>query len=348
MKILVTGGHLTPAYSFIEEAQLHHTTVEVIGSLGPGSLEASEFAKLGVTYHSIFPLKYNRFQKLASILKFPLIIYPLLQAAVHLIQFRPDRVLVFGGYTALPVAAAAFFLQIPVYLHEQTRAAGLANRIISRFATGCATSYQDTSGLDHHKNKLVTGNLLRRIIWNPPANPSFNLTGPKPILFITGGNQGSAVILQVLEPLLSQLTAQYQLVVQFGNHHPTQTLNSTIVAKPWFGVEDMAWLLSHSKIVICRGGANTTAELMVFGTPAIIIPLPIASQDEQAKNAAAIANSGSGLVISQTQLTEESLLAAIRQIESDYSAFKANAKNLSRLQDATAAHKLYQFVSSSP
>jgi UDP-N-acetylglucosamine--N-acetylmuramyl-(pentapeptide) pyrophosphoryl-undecaprenol N-acetylglucosamine transferase len=345
MEIVVTGGHLTPAYGFIEEAQSRNSRVTVIGALGNDSVEAQEFAKLNVGYHSIYPVKYNRYKKIYSILRLPLIVVPILQSIRLLKKIQPSVVVVFGSFNAVPVAIAAKFLRINVYLHEQTRTVGLANRIISHIAQACAVSYADTPGLGACSRTVYTGNVLRRSIWYPPQQPSFTLPSSKPVLFITGGNQGSAVILKTIEPLIEALSKTYQLIIQHGNNQPPAAPGTDVLFKKWFDVTDVSWLLANARMVITRGGANTTAEIMAIGVPAIIIPLPNASQNEQEKNAAIIAAHNGGIIISQQHFNRHSLSHAIEEIENNYQTYRSSAKKLVQFQQKTAAAKLYTCIS---
>lgn len=343
MKITVTGGHLTPAYAFIEQAQTHDAIIEVIGASGQNSLEATVLRQLHVPYHSILPIKFDRLHKLRSLLKLPLITIAIAQSYTILLHSRPDRVLVFGSFNAVPVAIAAKLLNIPCYLHEQTHVMGLANRLISHFVTGCAVSYSESKRFVRHHNVKVTGNLLRKNIWHPPPKPSFTLPSHKPILYITGGNQGSAAILTATNSIISQLTASYQLIIQHGKV-TLPTVDSRILAQSWFDVDDVSWILAHAHIVISRGGANTTAELMAAAAPSIIIPLPHASHQEQIINASFIAKHHAAIVLPQHELTGQTLYAAITQMETDYEAYKRAAQHLKSMQNPAAAEQLYDFI----
>jgi len=248
---------------------------------------------------------------------------------------------VFGSFTAIPVALAARLLHIPFYLHEQTRTVGLANRLICRFAAGCAYSYPESISKLHCTNKLHTGNLVRPLLWHPSAKPPFSIPAHKPILFVTGGNQGSKALVDVCLLIAKELSKKYQIILQTGK---IQAKSNLALIRPWFPAEQMAWLLHRSRIVICRGGANTIAEIMIAGTPAVIIPLPNSSGDEQSKNANLIHQNQAGVLLDQAKLNPESLLQAINTIESAYPAYKQAAKKLKQLQNPHAAESFYQFV----
>ena len=70
-------------------------------------------------------------------------------------------------------------------------------------------------------------------------------------------------------------------------------------------------------LVICRAGATTLAELAAAGTPAILVPLPTATDDHQRKNAEVVAQAGAAEVIEERELTGDSLAAAITGLIGD-------------------------------
>ncbi len=343
MKIVLTGGHLTPAYAFSEIAQANQDKVIMIGSLDSDSIESQEMAKVGVEYRHISTIKYDRHHKFISFLKLPALIFSISQSIQILKQFRPNIVVTFGSYNAVPVAIAAYCLHIPFVTHEQTQTMGFANRLLVRWASVKAISYESTKSAYGDNSTIVTGNIVRKDIWVPPTKPPFECNQNKPILFITGGNQGSQAIIDAIMPMLDSWNNQYQLVIQYGKtSFAADKLPNGIYCKPWFSAQETAWLFHHAHLVISRGGANTVAELMVAGTPAVIIPLPNTTGDEQTKNAEILARNTAGIVIEQSLLNTQLLQTSLDQVEQNYSQYASNAKQLRSLQDEHAADKLYQ------
>jgi UDP-N-acetylglucosamine--N-acetylmuramyl-(pentapeptide) pyrophosphoryl-undecaprenol N-acetylglucosamine transferase len=64
-------------------------------------------------------------------------------------------------------------------------------------------------------------------------------------------------------------------------------------------------------IVICRAGATTLAELAAAGAPAILVPLPTATDDHQRKNAMALVAKGAARMVEQKDLTGERLTTEV-------------------------------------
>jgi UDP-N-acetylglucosamine--N-acetylmuramyl-(pentapeptide) pyrophosphoryl-undecaprenol N-acetylglucosamine transferase len=76
--------------------------------------------------------------------------------------------------------------------------------------------------------------------------------------------------------------------------------------------EDMAERLADAHLFIGRAGASTVAELTAVGRPAILIPLPIATDDHQAANTREIVEAGGARSIRQPRFTGVELAKQIQ------------------------------------
>ena len=79
----------------------------------------------------------------------------------------------------------------------------------------------------------------------------------------------------------------------------------------------MAREMSAADLVVCRAGATTLAEIAAVGRPAILMPLPTATDDHQRKNAEVLARAGAAEVIDQRDLTGARLAARILALARD-------------------------------
>ena len=78
--------------------------------------------------------------------------------------------------------------------------------------------------------------------------------------------------------------------------------------------EDMAERLADAHLFIGRAGASTIAELTAVGRPAILVPLPIATDDHQAANTREIAKAGGARMIRQSNFTAKELAKQIQAL----------------------------------
>jgi UDP-N-acetylglucosamine--N-acetylmuramyl-(pentapeptide) pyrophosphoryl-undecaprenol N-acetylglucosamine transferase len=80
----------------------------------------------------------------------------------------------------------------------------------------------------------------------------------------------------------------------------------------------------------------TIAELQAAGLGALLIPLPVATDDHQTKNAETMVHIGAGRVLQERDLTAESLSASIADLTADRDRMRrmAMAARSARVTDA--------------
>ena len=88
--------------------------------------------------------------------------------------------------------------------------------------------------------------------------------------------------------------------------------------------------IADAHLVIARAGASTIAELTAAGRPAILVPLPSATDDHQTANAREMAKAGGARMIPQDEFTPEALARQIEALAEDPQALaNAAARSLS-------------------
>jgi UDP-N-acetylglucosamine--N-acetylmuramyl-(pentapeptide) pyrophosphoryl-undecaprenol N-acetylglucosamine transferase len=364
--IVITGGHLTPALAMIEEFSKfpRKWKISFIGrqkSQEGSHLISREYIEItkmnNVNFVRINTGKlvrhFSRYA-LASICKFPM---SLIASYKTLKILKPDIILSFGGYVALPVALAAWILKIPIVTHEQTQSLGLANQLIRKLAKKVAYAWVG-KGKKLYANEVVTGNPIRKAFIVPiQASPKW-IIGGKPILFITAGNLGSKIINQIVRNILKELIINYEVVHQCGMGEAGkdkgdlrklklklgQILGKYYHVKRWFSANETSYLMRKSRIVIGRSGANTVYELAFLGAPAILIPLPISAGNEQYENAKILENQGMAVILEQSNLNQPNLLEALRNIEKDYESYKNKAVLMKQNIICNATQKLREVI----
>ncbi|MGD9129078.1 MAG: UDP-N-acetylglucosamine--N-acetylmuramyl-(pentapeptide) pyrophosphoryl-undecaprenol N-acetylglucosamine transferase [Candidatus Woesebacteria bacterium] len=366
MKILISGGHLTPALAFVDYVQASQSNNELVfvgreysqKKLKQKAVEEQEIKKRNLSFIPFSAIRFdgNLFVKFK---KFFLLIISVKRACKVLDQIKPDIFLSFGGYLAVPIAIAAYLKKIPILTHEQTRTIGMANAIIAKLATVLAVSFGETvksfadkKGI-YRKKVYLTGNPIRaEIVKKQKQSPSWmkNKKLDKPLVLITGGNQGSKVINQVVKENLADLLSNYSLLHICGR--PTlannylkelkttaaqlnSELQSRYFVKEWLGEKDLAWIYQNARLAISRSGANTVLELAISNLPSILIPLPFAYKDEQKLNAQWLSDQKAALLLEQKYLDRDSLLQAIANLEDKYQELKENLKKIRPKLDAS-------------
>lgn len=357
-RIFITGGHLTPALAVIDEIRkANEWEIFFVGRKYPlegdkaVSLEYRIIKKLKIPF---LELTTGRFQRrftlytLFSLLKIPI---GFLQSFFYLIKYKPDIILSFGSYLALPVALSGFLLRIPIITHEQTRSAGLANRIIGLLAKRVCISYLSSQKFFPKRKTVLTGNPLRQEIWeNKPA--FWQKSIGQPLLYITGGSLGSHKINVLIEEIIKELLSTFFIIHQTGdskvykdyerlkekrNLLPSD-LKRRYFLRKYIELGEIGWTLNNASLIISRAGANTVAEIISLLKPAILIPLPYAL--EQKENAKIAEEVGLAKVLDEEVLDSQKLLLEIRkfwlkiirkEIKIDKKRYKSYLKNNSTL-----------------
>lgn len=356
MRIVITGGHLTPALAVIEELKDDHQIIFIgrkTASEGDKakSAEAIVIPQLKIPF---FPIQAGRFQRkltpytALALLKIPVGFF---QAFSVLIKNDPDVVLSFGGYVALPVVLSAWLQRIPVITHEQTTETGLANKIIARFAQKVAVAWETSASSFPKKKVIVTGNPIRAQVLNIKREKV-----SKPVIYITGGNQGAHVINSAVEEIVENLVSLGEVYHQTGGseaHHDFERISEKLATLPrevqenyhlakWYSTDELAEILAKATLVIGRSGANTVTELAYLGIPALLIPIPWVTHDEQTKNAQILSSRGAGLILAQKELTGKRLLSTTEIMLKDISQFQKGAQEVKKLIKTDSASKLAQ------
>lgn len=244
------------------------------------------------------------------------------QARKILNELKPLAVVGFGGYPSFPTMAAAILSKRATVIHEQNSVLGRVNRLFANRVKQLATTYSDTRGLKNAPH-VMTGNPVRgaiRALANV-AYPELASDGMLRLLVI-GGSQGASVFSHVIPEAMKLLPPHVRARIRLdqqcraGEIEPVKKayseLGMQVDLAPFF--VDVAARLASAHLVIARAGASTVAELTAAGRPAILVPLPQATDNHQYYNAQAIEDVGGGWVIAQDAFTPQVLADKIETL----------------------------------
>ena len=370
MKILVVaggGGHFAPAIAFIEALPREVAVFLVVRKFSlegdkTVSLEYKTAESLKIPFYSIMTGRLQRvFTKytLFSLFKIPV---GFIQSFFILAKEKPDVIVSFGGYVSVPVTVMGFFNKIPIVIHEQTLGAGLANRIASKFAKKICVSFDTSLRFFPKEKTIVTGNPFRKEInqtqtFKRPLffDEKFD-SDSSPLLYITGGSQGSREINRLIAGCAQKLLKKVRIVHQTGqadNSKDYKVLLATretfspeekkrYIITPFIDSQSVGFVLHYADIIVSRSGMNTITELMVLEKPSLLIPLPSSQGNEQYNNARFFAQTGLGKVLDQDKLTPESLYKEIMEMISNITAYKKRGPAAKALVSQNASKKLVE------
>jgi UDP:flavonoid glycosyltransferase YjiC (YdhE family) len=120
-------------------------------------------------------------------------------------------------------------------------------------------------------------------------------------------------LLQVLEPLFREFPEEYRVVMSMGTPSGGSEPENLgrLIKVPW--LEDRFSVLEACDAVVSRGGHETLMQSICYGKPSAVIPVP--NHPEQYGNARRAESIGVAKLVHQKDLSRETLLAAIQELE---------------------------------
>lgn len=322
MKIVVSGGHITPVLALSSLAKEYGDHLWLVGReyVDNSHQRHSREKQLAHDYHLSWEVlnapKFTSSSPLAIISALTAEIKTVRQAQSLLSKLKPDIVVSFGGYVGFPLILAGRLLRLPTYIHEQTTVPGLANRLAALLANRVGIGFAAAHKYFPKPKTVLVGNPIRTELLEEAAPPQWFHRATKPLLFVTAGNLGSQFINSLLTAAAPSLSTQFQLVIQSGDNPIAAPLLKVATHRPYLTTTEMAYFYHQAQAVICRGGANTVSELLALRLPAVVIPLPISRHQEQLHNATELVSQNLAVILPQNQATPQTLIEAIAAIAS--------------------------------
>ena len=319
-----TGGHMIPAHALAEELMRRGHRVALVtderGARIPGLFSGVPVHTLPAGRLGGGPMGW--FKAARNILTGRAMASRLYET------FRPSAVIGFGGYPALPALLAAGRDRIPTLVHEQNAVLGRVNRLMAGKVDAIATAYPEVDRLQPKyagKTHLV-GNPVRDevLALRDQPYPPLGEDGVFRVL-VTGGSQGATVLSSVVPDGLGMLPEHFRRRLQVTQQCRAEDIEAVraryaalaIPADLATYIEDMPDKLAWAHLVIARAGASTIAELTAAGRPAILVPLPSATDDHQSANAREMAKAGGARMIAQSRFTPVELAKQMQKLGLD-------------------------------
>ena len=337
-----TGGHLYPAVALAHEflRQAPAGAVRFVGTargLERTVVPREGFALDLVAARPVMGMGWRR--AATALLALP---FALWQSLRLLRAHRADLVIGIGGYSSPPVLLAAWLLRVPRAILEPNAHAGMANRALAPFTDRIFLAFRE-AGTGFSESKVrVAGTPIRQAFFDAHAQEK-DATGMTVLIF--GGSQGAQAINTAMIEALPMLRALPNLTIvhQTGEKDHAR-VQAAYAAAGFTGqtrvmpfVFDMPATLRGADLIVSRAGAVTVAELTAVGKPAILVPLPQAIYQHQARNAAVLEQAGAAVVLPQASLSGAALGSAIVGLLTDRERLRAmgdRSRSLGRTDSA--------------
>jgi UDP-N-acetylglucosamine--N-acetylmuramyl-(pentapeptide) pyrophosphoryl-undecaprenol N-acetylglucosamine transferase len=332
--IVLTGGgssgHVTPNIALLPGLKRAGYTIHYIGS--HSGIEKQLIEKEGIPYHSISTGKLRRYFDLKNITDVFRVLAGLRQAYVLLGKIKPLAVFSKGGFVSCPVVWAAWLRKIPAVIHESDITPGLTNKLSMPFAKKVCYTFPESESHIPAGKGIRTGMPIREGLLAGNRLTGKKICGfgnAKPVILVIGGSLGSEKINGIVHSMLDTLLKDFNICHVCGKGNLNRELEDKKGYRQFEYVdEEQPHLYALADLVVSRAGATVLYEILAIGKPSLLIPLSrAASRGDQILNAASFEKNKYGMVLQEENLSGESFVKAIYELNARASTFTEAMKN---------------------
>ena len=309
-----TGGHIFPGLAIAKELVARGWKVHWMGT--PAGMENRLVAEAGYPLERV-DMSGVRGKGLVAWAVLPMrMLVAFWQALAAIRRIRPDVVLSLGGYVAFPGGMMASLFNLPLIVHEPGAVAGITNRVLASVADRVIVGMEGAFARPVAQRWANALPKPAKVDWlgTPVRDDIAAVTHPDQRyagragvlrLLVVGGSLGAQTMNDlVLAAVASMPEHERPQVVHQSGEKLFAGLRAAydaagVKAEVLPFVDDMAARYAWCDVLVCRSGAITVAEIAAAGVAAILFPLPWFVADEQAANAAFLAERGAGIALKQ-------------------------------------------------
>ena len=357
-----TGGHVNPAIAIARIIQKNEKDSEFLFIGTKNGLENKLVKNAGFEIVHIRTGKLLRKLTLKNV-KAIFDTYAGIGESIKILKdFKPDLVIGTGGYICGPVMLAAKKLEIPYMLHESNAYPGVSVKLLAKKAKYVMLGFEDAKKrLKRQDNLIYTGTPAKFNIdefdslKKDESKKEFNIEKiNKKIVLVTCGSQGAKKINEtVIQMVAKKKSKEYFIVLVTGE----ATYDSMRKELDELKIENESEYIKLEKFVfnmdkmykacdmcITRAGAMTITELALAARPAILVPLPTATENHQYYNAKVLENARAGKIIEQKDLTIDLLDNTINEIICNNDKLREMSANARKMAKLDVEEKIYNCI----
>ncbi len=278
-----TWWHITPLVSI--KNKLWSWEFEYFWIWEDSSLEQKISNENSIRFYSIKAWKLRRYFSLKTFIE-PFNIIRWIKESIKILKNeKPDLIFSKWWYVSLPVAIAAKFLWIRLFMHESDTIPWLANRIVWRFASRIYLWFASASKyFDKWKTKVVW-QILNPILFSEKET---SVTNHKTNLLVIAWSQWSTRIFKMILDNIDKFSDFNMYIVLWSLNAYLKTefdKFQNISSYEFINQSELSKLMQIADIAITRAWATSLAELDAFWIKQIIIPLKESANNHQFFNA---------------------------------------------------------------
>ena len=320
-RIILTGGgtagHVTPNIALLPRLKELGYDIQYIGSYT--GIEKELIEPFGIPYHGISSGKLRRYFSVQNFTDPFRVLKGFREAHKLIRQLKPDVIFSKGGFVSVPVVLAGKRCKVPVIIHESDMTPGLANKIAIPSAAKVCCNFPETLKSLPEGKAVLTGSPIRQELLSGNKIAAMDMcpfTSDKPVILVIGGSLGAVAVNNAVREALPELLKDFQIIHLCGKGKMDESLKDVEGYCQFEYIKnELRNLFALADIVISRAGANAICELLALHKPNLLIPLSAnASRGDQILNARAFERQGFSMVLEEEEITESTLLNAIREL----------------------------------
>lgn len=343
MKIIFSGGgtigSVSPLLAIAEATRQQQGDAEFLWLATKNGPEKKLIFEYKIPVKEITAGKFRRYFDLRNFFMPLFIFFGFIQSFFIILKFKPSVILSAGGYVAVPVVWAGWFLKVPCIIHQQDVLPGLANKLMSPFAKVISVTFEQSLKDFPAKKTILTGNPVRPDILTGDRHQAydfFKLDSSKSTVLIIGGGTGAEKLNNLVIKSLGNLLSFCQVIHITGGKSENIAEHSNYRHYD-FLTKEMKLAYVAADIIVSRAGMSALSELQALRKPSIIIPMPNSHQEANAteffkKNAIAMLN--------QSDLTPENFSASIKHLLEDKVEQQNLVRNMEKVLPINATEKI--------
>lgn len=347
-----TGGHIYPILAVIN--QLKTNNIEDIFYVGnPKNQEYVLAKKNGIKFLPINISGMPRSASISFIFWAIKLIFSVLKCKFYIMKYKPDVIFATGGYVSAPLLFASRG-KVPYFLHDADAQPGIVTTCFANKAIILSTPFENVKKILTDANIQVTGNPIRNEFSTLTKQNARQNSGleDKLTLLVMGGSQGAKSINNAIIPVAKKLIEEFDICIlhQSGKKRYDESIELLNIYFPDYKesrnyklfpyIDDMPSILKASDITIARSGSLSLSEIQASGVASILIPYPYSAGKHQQKNAQALVEEGSAVIIDDFELTPEILYEKLSEILKDKEKLNQMQNNAIKYAKPEAAKQI--------
>lgn len=337
-----TAGHIYPAIAIGKEIQ-KNTDAEIFYVGIPGLLEEKIAKREGYEFLGIEsqPLYLKPSKK--AINSMNAFFRGVKLSKQHIDKYKPDAIIITGGYVSGPIGYAAHLKKIPLFIHESNAHYGVTTRFLDRYSTITFYPFKDDYDKLKKKSNKVYGGI--------PIREDFNIikSEPKNMVLSFGGSGGQKSINEAVAEIFNKHKELPFKWVHITGLNWEKEFAEAVKEIPSYAEvysynHELYQIMSEVKLVIAGCGAQGLTEIAAMKKPAILIPKSYVKENHQYYNALKYKEKGAAEMITEDVLDGNSLLKIVNDIINDEERMKTMSENVEEFYEKESTKIITQNI----